>query len=766
MPPPMDYSSRVGAPRVWQRDPTENWEEDSDAATGKPFRTVMEVGVGSRNESGYAVLALNRDPIIRGDAPEAQWPPDRLIAIAYKVPDESQKLIFEGYLDRGERSLSPTHDAGSPILRHAIHLWDADTYSICRGRFAPRMRGNSAGSASLVHETGLPLVFNPRGRPNRSLKTMTDTLVNGESIFADNSQSGDAPRGDVHYFVDDEGWDVVIDNDGTFRRARCEHWTFASALAYVLHFHAWSRARPNWTYPEIRNGVAVWFGYPPSNDPPGEGRRSQDEDTLWGAIIGIDRSSPIYKLPANDESTGGEQPPQGLSLLPAELLARRCNNIDIQGMSVYEALGTLLHAAGLGWWIDTFIEFDQFDSVPPDPLEHIFRVWSPGGKLNSDFYGLGEIYQLKLEDYSASSRDGSGNLRTAADILSKNTCESIHVVSDGKTVCNAPIIHRAPTLYEITAELRPLWKPLHSQQNGYFDNVNPNADVSDPGNPAQNEQKVAAADIHGAFLQAIANPEIYDSGPSMPMQRRKNLASMLWARGKHADKFYDIGRKWGLPLDRSYPHDEFARAEGLGDPTYYADYSPLNFDAVDQGDMSSYGVLMTPIQGAGAWPTRRRPMLPCLTQDRNGESVGIIVEISFDGGENWTQWTAFRVADDECALWLTYESPFDVVNPRIRDLSDSNRHKHLNLAMAHIYHLLRVRATFTIEGSPLKGSDGIPIGNEEVGLPFDPSTLPRARFFDRTRRYGKHVILSKFKDQVAEKPDDLFDPNTDNIENI
>jgi len=51
---------------------------------------------------------------------------------------------------------------------------------------------------------------------------------------------------------------------------------------------------------------------------------------------------------------------------------------------------------------------------------------------------------------------------------------------------------------------------------------------------------------------------------------------------------------------------------------------------------------------------RRRRFWPCLSRDAQGNSLGYFVEVSFDGGEHWWQYShAFNVLLDECGIWLS-----------------------------------------------------------------------------------------------------------------
>jgi hypothetical protein len=60
------------------------------------------------------------------------------------------------------------------------------------------------------------------------------------------------------------------------------------------------------------------------------------------------------------------------------------------------------------------------------------------------------------------------------------------------------------------------------------------------------------------------------------------------------------------------------------------------------------------IFGGRNYAQRRRRFRPALTRDKQGQSLGYFLEVSFDNGLNWRQYLhAFNILLDECGLWLS-----------------------------------------------------------------------------------------------------------------
>jgi len=77
------------------------------------------------------------------------------------------------------------------------------------------------------------------------------------------------------------------------------------------------------------------------------------------------------------------------------------------------------------------------------------------------------------------------------------------------------------------------------------------------------------------------------------------------------------------------------------------DYSEAPYNQGEAFDFSR-------IFGSDNFARRRRRFRPVLTRDKQGNSLGYFLEVSFDNGLNWWQYLhAFNILLDECGLWLS-----------------------------------------------------------------------------------------------------------------
>lgn len=738
MPAPIDFSTLAGWVRIFARvtggeyHPTGQWQEQSDWDC-----TSVKIGSGDRVSTAELQYSRERALYETGFTPPSIYP-DVLFAIAWQnSPTAIPIMLFEGVPGTLNRGVSGTpgnsHDTGSLALQSSSVAWADHPESQIYGRFMPRVpEGTSNGT--VINDPSLPCVFNDGGRPNRSVRTCADTKIGSTNIFQP------ADRLDSHYFTFDDGWDIYEkDNEASTRRAR--YWTYGQAIAYVLHRYCFAVSGA-----VLRNGVRMKFGAPPTTTP-----GPNDSDTLWGAIIGPNRADPFFKREALGELYEGDVNPPPETLFdprPARLLRAKCSSLSIQGMNAIEALNVLFRGAGLGTWVDQYVTFSSVSAPPPENLESTMRAWSPGGKLASPD-GIGDIYTPKLEPPFTSMYSSFGVARTAADIFSRNNVETIDQNSDAGQIVNTPIIVAGPTRYEITAQLRPGWRPLHHVAFGLWDNVNPANTIPNGGgsNPPVNELDAAIADGPPALMWWQANPEQAQSAiPGNILDRVKALAKRLHARGPDSSMFYDIGRKWVIPTDLSYPTPIYGRENITGVPWFWKTYKPADFSAQTDGTVGAENWITEAIPEAATWPSRRMEFLPCLSADASGRSVGIKVDVSFDSGVTWTPWNAFRVIPGELAIHLGYESPFEIQNPRLPNFSNPNEGNWYqtggNYYYAYIHHKFRVRITAAIEAPSA-------LTVKTVG-DFITGTSPRSRVFNRQNRYGHTELRSQFKTRVTD----------------
>ncbi len=125
---------------------------------------------------------------------------------------------------------------------------------------------------------------------------------------------------------------------------------------------------------------------------------------------------------------------------------------------------------------------------------------------------------------------------------------------------------------------------------------------------------------------------------------------------KRYESTFTLKKGWDTALE-SYHYRDFIRDESddwpaasevfrkwvLNESGQYCD-GPGNLEKFDFADISSDDFLLS----------INRRFEPCLSVNPSGESLGIVVEVSYDDGAAWRRYGgAIRVARDECAIYLS-----------------------------------------------------------------------------------------------------------------
>jgi hypothetical protein len=120
---------------------------------------------------------------------------------------------------------------------------------------------------------------------------------------------------------------------------------------------------------------------------------------------------------------------------------------------------------------------------------------------------------------------------------------------------------------------------------------------------------------------------------------------------------FDLVKAWD-PADEDTDYDKFSPSTNAA---FYqvkdvyrkwclneaGDYSGIPFSQGEAFDFSK-------IFGSGNFVSHRRRFWPALTADKQGESLGYYLEVSFDNGLHWWQYLyAFNNLLDECGVWLS-----------------------------------------------------------------------------------------------------------------
>lgn len=135
---------------------------------------------------------------------------------------------------------------------------------------------------------------------------------------------------------------------------------------------------------------------------------------------------------------------------------------------------------------------------------------------------------------------------------------------------------------------------------------------------------------------------------------------------------------------------------------------------------------------------RRRRFLPALSADKHGESLGYLLQVSFDDGWHWWQYLyAFNNLLDECGIWLSSDQ-LDV-----------------NTWIAALKGVLRFRITASVV-SDERLSCEVADGSVDSVIPVVEHiiTLPRQYKY---RKVSGHSIFANSTDDSLGKPDEVDD---------
>ncbi len=316
-------------------------------------------------------------------------------------------------------------------------------------------------------------------------------------------------------------------------------------------------------------------------------------------------------------------------------------NLNLDGMNVVEALIAAAEASGTRFWTPT--EWDD-DNQPVDRL----TFWPRGA---------GEKAWLHRTPWATG---------TAREILEENDLASLAVRMDYRDVLPNLKVIGDVRRYEITTELIPGWKPDEN-----LDNI------------SGSEAIQTAIDYAEAHLPPTSGEDLLED----PWYNKYHK------NGVSAPEYANVGRRWILNTSGRYKADDgfgngYARTVGPFDSDAYAPWDPtrcgIKNAVLEDGTLSYRNV------AAGSWVRRPRPFLPCFTADIQRTSLGIVVQVSFDGGSIWHRLPAL------CPVALGNDSGIQFTCEDLTLIKDPKSDCHFWEAM--IRGLARVRVTAVIEG--------------------------------------------------------------------
>lgn len=374
-----------------------------------------------------------------------------------------------------------------------------------------------------------------------------------------------------------------------------------------------------------------------------------------------------------------------------EALGRACQSLACEATNLVEALALLACAAGIHATAETVNDLGR----PRTQL----RVWSSRN---------GPIRQLHL---ARCGRHQDGALRFDASAMSPGAVlRHNNTYRAGVTWDHRPIVNRVLVLggikkYEVTV---PLWPGWRCDPN--LDNVSLDQRVA---------RKVAALTPDDVKV-------LGDGAENVEWYRRYHRDGSLYAL------YCDVGRSWVLNEDGAYDAATYNR-----NAPFHA-YTPFDFTAVmPAGELRQ-----------GGWVRRPRAFMPTLSVGADGRSLGVWVEVSFDGGARWyAPNCSVSVRSDRAGIHLECDNPTQVIPPGGNPLAQ-------NLWYAIIDQSFRVRVTAVIEGDERLVGEYGPAGLGSPTSRVHATILSRPKAYLYARRSDVSNVLYSSMAAGTEARDD------------
>jgi len=315
-------------------------------------------------------------------------------------------------------------------------------------------------------------------------------------------------------------------------------------------------------------------------------------------------------------------------------LRREPASLVCEATHLPEALALLSAAAGVHVTAETTNDAGR-------PTTRL-RVWAAdGGPMKQLHLARGGRFEDGTSRYDVAGR-------SVGEILADNNTYRGSVSWDHRPIVNRPVVIGDVKRYEMTVPLWPGWSPRANLDN-----------VSEQDRPAARAMALTPeqVDMLGGDVESNAWYRKYHRGGSL--FKHHSDAARLWVLNED-------GRYKGWLYNRNAPFD---------------DYQPFDFSTVADATVTC----------PGAWMRRRRRLWPTITTSPDGRSLGVWVEISFDGGTTWQQQSAgVRVLDDRAGVYLDCENPTEIAPAGVEPAE-------MNLWYAIIDQTCRVRVTAVVE---------------------------------------------------------------------
>jgi len=352
-----------------------------------------------------------------------------------------------------------------------------------------------------------------------------------------------------------------------------------------------------------------------------------------------------------------------LSTLKLDLqsaLRRRCEDLSIAKLNRVEQLVHVAGEAGCH-----FAAEPNWQGKPSMAL----TLWAAGsGRIIPGTTDTTEPQKIFLQSAGSTMKD-----QTSTAVIRQNNISSFHALTDAGVLINRPIVLGGDRRYQIEVELIPGWG-----KTDLFDDVG-----FDESESEESETLIKRA------IDAIVLPgdeaSIEDAS-----EDQKNWYNNYHKNGHFFKDLVDydlraVGRLWVLNEHGRYSPEIYGRDLG---PYPKEVYEPFEFSTLIQDDR----IYPTP------WTRRARRLLPSISTDQQGRSLGIVVEVTWDDGQTWETLDdpgMVLILPNQAGIYLDVNN-LASIRPSNVEPGDSDKEK--TLWGAYIKHQFGLGVTATIEG--------------------------------------------------------------------
>jgi len=364
----------------------------------------------------------------------------------------------------------------------------------------------------------------------------------------------------------------------------------------------------------------------------------------------------------------------------SEALAREPVSLTCEATNLVEALSLLASAAG----IHITAETSNSGGRPVTTL----RVWSSrSGSLRRLYLARGDCTSQGDLWYDASEH-------SVSEVLSANNTYRGEVAWDHRGIVNYPFVMGDVKRYEMTMPLCPGWEPTTNLDN-----------VDEVDRAAAKALSLTPTQVK-ALGDAAATNDWY---------------SKYHSQGSDFADYADVARLWVLNEDGAFSGTTYNRNAP------FDDYQPFDFSTVADATAT----------GSDAWMRRARRLLNTLSISKDGRSLGVWAEVSFDSGATWQPISSkVRVLSDRVGIYFDYDNPTEIT-PVDLDSEDQN------MWYAIVDQTYRVRVTGLIESDERVMGTFLPGYLKSPTLQINAMMVRRPKSFRyETRSHTTNVLVS------------------------